>query len=105
MNKNSPFAGILFILIAGMGNVKHGNWRGIIVYFTAIGLIGIGLYFAEQKIIESYYQPSQTLRTFAALCFITFAFFWNGTKLLSSEVKDRIFDRTADPLSDKHTRD
>jgi hypothetical protein len=78
---------ILLALISGMGNVKQNNKPGIIIYFSAIILLGIALYFAEQRFIEHYFQPSQTLRTFAVLMYIAFAFFWDGTGFLSSAEK------------------
>lgn len=70
-----------------MGNVKQNNKPGIIIYFLAIVLLGVGLFFAEKELIEQYFQPSQTMRTFAVLMYITFAFFWDGTGFLSSSEK------------------
>ena len=70
-----------------MGNVKQNNKPGIIIYFIAIVLLGVGLFFAEKGFVEQYFQPSQTVRTFAVLMYITFAFFWDGTGFLSSSEK------------------
>ena len=71
-----------------MGNVKRNNKPGIIIYFSAIILLGFALYSAEQRFIEQYFQPSQTLRTFGVLMYIAFAFFWDGTRFLSSAEKN-----------------
>ena len=79
MRRNSTFWRILEILVTGMGNVKLGDWRGSLIYFASILLIGIGLVYLEQRFIEPIYHPTQTVRTFALLVYITFAFFWNGS--------------------------
>ena len=88
-----------------MGNVKHGHWQGIIIYFSAITLLGIGLLFAEQNLIKQYYEASRTVRTFVILIYIAFAFFWNGTSLLGSEVKNRILTRKRDTFEGKNPRE
>jgi hypothetical protein len=105
LKKDSAIANIIYILIAGMGNVKHGQWQGIIIYFSAITLLGIGLLFVEQNLIIQYYEPSRTVRTFLILIYIAFAFFWNGTGLLSSEVKNRILTRNKNNLEGKNPRE
>ena len=105
MNKNSLLANLMFMIIAGMGNVKHGRWQGILTYFLAIIILGIGLIYAELRFIEPHYHPSQTVRTFLILIYIAFAFFWNGTSLLDSEVKKRILTRNGSPLSEKDSKE
>jgi hypothetical protein len=89
---------LLLALIAGMGNVKQNNKPGIIIYFSAIILLGFGLYSAEQRIIEQYFQPSQTLRTFAVLIYIAFAFFWDGTWIIGSNERNYFNDKNGDGL-------
>lgn len=88
LKKNSINENFVFILVAGMGNVKQNNKRGILIYFLAIVLLGIALFFVEKLLIEQYFHPSQTVRTFAVLIYITFAFFWDGTILLDSKEKN-----------------
>lgn len=87
MKKNSKFANLLFVLIAGMGNVKQGNWPGILIYFSVMVLLGAALIYAEQQFIEPIYQIPQTGCTFTLLLYIAFTFFWNGTNFLTSEDK------------------
>lgn len=65
-----------------MGNVKENNKPGMLIYSLAVVLIGLGLVYAERTIIELYFQPSQTLCTFAILSYLTFAFFWNGSRYI-----------------------
>ena len=96
MKTGFPISTLFFFLIAGIGNVKHGKWQGTLTYFSAIILLGVGLLFAEQRFIEPYYNPTQTVRTFAVLMYIAFAFFWNGTNLLGSETRKRIFSQDED---------
>ena len=88
LKNNSIYENFVFILVAGMGNVKQNNKRGILIYFLAVVLLGLGLFFAEQILVEQYFHPSQTVRTFAVLIYITFAFFWDGTILLDSKEKN-----------------
>lgn len=88
-----------------MGNVKQGNWQGILIYFSTIILFGLILMLAEQRIIEQYYHPAQSVRTFVVLIYIAFAFFWNGTRLLDSEEKKRIFDNNNVSLAKKDLGD
>jgi uncharacterized membrane protein SirB2 len=93
MNKDSTSGKLLVILISGTGNIKLGNWQGTLIYFSTILLVGVGLWFLEQRLLEPYFNPSQTMRTFAVLIYIAFAFFWNGTRLLDSEHKKWIFNQ------------
>jgi hypothetical protein len=83
---------VLVYLIAGMENVKQGNWTGILVYFSVIILLGIGLIFFERNLVELFYQPSQTTCTFALLIYITFAVFWNGSGFLGIERNNNFFN-------------
>lgn len=92
MKQDSKIRNLLFILIAGMGNVKQGNWKSILIYFCFIILLGIGPVYAEQKIIEKYYHPSQIVRTFLILIYIAFAFFWDGTTLICHDEKNLFID-------------
>ena len=92
MKKNSKFTNLIYILIAGMGNVKQGNWPGILIYFFVVILLGSVLIFVERNFIEQFYRPSQTACTFALLIYIAFAFFWNGTKIFGYEGKNHFFD-------------
>ena len=105
MKKNSIFSSLIFILIAGMGNLKRGKWYSILIYFSAIILLAIGLLFAERRFIEPYFHPSQTVKTFAVLLYVTFVFFWNGTIFLDSDQKSRIFTRNGADLAEKHPRE
>lgn len=88
-----------------MGNVKQGNWSGILIYFSAIILLGIGLVFAERKLIEQFYHPSQTMCTFALLIYTAFAFFWNGTKLFGDKEKNHFFDHDEGILAKNNPRE
>jgi len=92
LKKNSIFTELIYILVAGMGNVKQGNLQGIMIYFSMIILLGIVLIFAERKFLEQFYNPSQTLCTFSILVYIAFVFFWNGTKLFGIEEKNGFFE-------------
>lgn len=85
MNVKIVLKKFFLILFSGMGNVKQNNKPGIIIYFSVIILLGFVLYSAEHRFIEQYLQPSQTLRTFAVLMYIAFAFFWDGTRIFGSK--------------------
>lgn len=91
LKRYSIFKSFLFILIAGMGNVKQGNWQCILIYFSSMILLGIGLFYTEQKIIEPYFHPSQTLQIFLILVYVAFVFFWNGSNLFSLEERNPFF--------------
>ena len=80
------------ILIAGMGNVKQGNWQGILVYFLTKILLGAALAYGERKLIEPVYQLPQTGCTFSVLLYVAFTIFWNGTSLLGLDNKNSLFD-------------
>jgi len=68
-----------------MGNVKHGDWLGILLYFSVILLIGLVFVLVERRFISQYYQFSQTVRTFLILIYITFAIFWDGSSFLGEQ--------------------
>lgn len=84
--------------------MKQDNRLGILIYFSVIILLGVGLFFAEHTLFEQYFHPSQTVRTFAILMYITFAFFWDGSILLDSKEKNRIFTINGDVIAEKHPR-
>lgn len=87
-----------------MGNVKQGNWTGIFVYFSFMILLGSGLVFIEQKIIEPIYDVSTRLCALGILMYLLFTFFWNGTKLFGEEEKNHLFDQDEEAiLKDKST--
>lgn len=86
------------ILISGMGNVKQGNWSGILVYFSFMFLFGAALIFLERKLLEPIYQVSQHQCTFAVLLYLSFTFFWDGTKLLGHKENNHIFNQDEEPL-------
>lgn len=87
---NSKFAKLLFTFIAGMANVKQGYWPGILLYFSVMILLGVGLIFVERIFIEPIYHIPQSGRAFVLLMFLAFTFFWDGTHLLNYEEKDQL---------------
>jgi len=93
LKKNSILKKFVFILVAGMGNVKQNNMSGILIYFLFIVLLGVGFFFAEQRLLEQYFHPSQTMRTFAVLMYIAFAFFWDGSVFISNEKNNNFFGK------------
>jgi hypothetical protein len=95
LKKIPKFANLKYILIAGMGNVKQGNWPGILIYFSVMILLGAALIYAERKFIEPLYQLPQSGCTFALLLYIAFTFFWNGTNLLTSEDQHLSFNENS----------
>jgi hypothetical protein len=90
----SVFTRVKTILIAGMGNVKQGNWTGTLVYFSFMILLGAALVIVEQKIIEPIYDVSNHQCILGILLYLSFTFFWNGTRLLGKEEKNHIFDQS-----------
>lgn len=85
LNGNSKINSFLSILIRGMGNVKHGDWLGILLYFSSVLIIGLALFLFERRLISHYYQFSQTVRTFLVLIYITITIFWDGSSFLGEQ--------------------
>lgn len=98
LQAKSIFTRFKTILIAGMGNVKQGNWTGTLVYFSFMILVGAALVFVEQKIIEPIYDVSNHQCTLGILLYLSFTFFWNGTRLLGQEEKNHIFDQDEETM-------
>jgi hypothetical protein len=80
--------------MAGMGNVKQGNWLGILIYFSVMILLGAALLFAEQRLVEPVYHLPQIECTFALLIYTTFIFFWDGTNLFHLEERKAVFNNS-----------
>jgi ABC-type polysaccharide/polyol phosphate export permease len=80
--KESRTRNLLIILISGMGNVKEGDWKSILLYFSFMLLLGVGLFQLFSIIFESYYPLSQTMRTFLILVYLAVVFFWDGSSLV-----------------------
>ena len=89
LNGNSKINSFLSILIRGMGNVKHGDWLVILLYFSVVLIIGLALFLFEQRLSSQYYQFSQTVRTFLILIYITIAIFWDGSSFLGEQSRSR----------------
>jgi hypothetical protein len=98
LKENFKIKSILSILIRGMGNVKHGDWIGILLYCSVILLIGLFLFLVERRFISQYYQVSQTVRTFLILIYTAFAIFWDGSSLLGEQRRGS-FQQTNGSLS------
>jgi ABC-type polysaccharide/polyol phosphate export permease len=71
-----------FILIAGMGNLKHGNWKSILIYFSFMLLLGCGLSYLIHSVISPYYHLQSTWKIFLVLVYLIVTFFWDGSFLL-----------------------
>jgi hypothetical protein len=99
--RKSMFAKILLTVIAGIGNVKNGNWSGTIIYFSAMAIFGAALIFVERKYIEPIYQLPQSGLKFALLVFIAFIFFWDGNQLLRNEEKKETFNQDEGNAAEK----
>ena len=78
----------LLILIVGMGNVKHGNWKSILVYFSFMLVLGLCLYYLIHDIISprTHIQPISI--TFLVLIYLVVTFFWDGSFLLGRYQED-----------------